>query len=80
MGTKSNPGAYDCYARAEDNEPMFVLLARDPGAPVLVRLWAELRAILTPDTDAHKLNEADYVANAMEQWAAGHPDHGPLAR
>jgi hypothetical protein len=30
MGTKSNPGPFDCYAKAEPDEPMFVLLARDP--------------------------------------------------
>lgn len=29
MGTKNNPGAFDCYANAEPDEPMFVLLARD---------------------------------------------------
>jgi hypothetical protein len=40
MGTKRNPGQYDCYAKAEPDEPMFVLLARDPTAPQLVRDWA----------------------------------------
>lgn len=43
MGTKNNPGEYDCYANAEPDEPMFILLARDPIAPVLVDLWATLR-------------------------------------
>jgi len=41
MGTKNNPGNYDCYENAEPDEPMFVLLARDPLAPFLVRLWVE---------------------------------------
>lgn len=43
MGTKNNPGKFDCYAAAEPDEPMFVLLGRDPHAAVLVTLWALLR-------------------------------------
>jgi hypothetical protein len=44
MGTKNEPGTFDCYDVAEDDEPMFVLLARDKSAPDLVRQWAEQRA------------------------------------
>ena len=33
MGTKNNPGQFDCYRNAEPDEPMFVLLARDERAP-----------------------------------------------
>jgi hypothetical protein len=40
MGTKNNPGTYDCYDKAEPDEPMFVLLARDPTASTFVRAWA----------------------------------------
>lgn len=43
MGTKNNPGKFDCYANADPDEPMFVLLARDPLASDLVLLWAERR-------------------------------------
>ena len=43
MGTKNNPGAFDCYANAEPDEPMFVLLGRDPLAPFLVSIWAKVR-------------------------------------
>ena len=43
MGTKNNPGAFDCHAAAEPDEPMFVLLGRDPMAGLLVRLWAKMR-------------------------------------
>jgi hypothetical protein len=43
MSTKNNPGKYDCYAKAAPDEPMFVLLARDPVAPFLVSLWAKVR-------------------------------------
>ncbi len=44
MGTKNNPGAYDCLAAAEPDEPMFILLARDPSAAWLVEAWLALRA------------------------------------
>lgn len=40
MGTKLNPGRYDCYASAAPNEPMFILLGRDDRAPALVQMWA----------------------------------------
>ena len=43
MGTKNNPGKFDCYANAEPNEPMFVLLARDRLAGHLVSLWSKVR-------------------------------------
>lgn len=29
MGTKNNPGEFDCYANAAPDEPMFILLGRD---------------------------------------------------
>lgn len=44
MATKNNPGDYDCYAHAEPDEPMFVLLARDPLAEYLTAVWVALRA------------------------------------
>ena len=43
MGCKNNPGKFDCYTNAEPDEPMFVLLGRDPVAPFLVSLWAKIR-------------------------------------
>ena len=43
MGTKNNPGEFDCYFNAEPDEPMFVLLARDPLAPFLVSIWSKIR-------------------------------------
>lgn len=66
MGTKLKPGKFDCYENAAPDEPMFVLLARDPMAPVLVRLWADLRehAVGNPS----KVNEARDCAIDMEVW------------
>lgn len=43
MGTKNNPGKFDCYEKAEPDEPMFTLLARDPQGADFVHLWAALR-------------------------------------
>lgn len=42
MGTKNNPGLYDCHAKAAGDEPVFTLLARDPLAPKLIEIWAAL--------------------------------------
>jgi len=69
MGTKNSPGAFDCYAAAESDEPMFVLLARDPLAASLVREWAALRAARTGATP--KVVEALKAADAMDDWRKG---------
>ena len=66
MGTKLRPGKFDCYANAEADEPMFVLLARDPLAPILVRLWADLREHAAGNPS--KVFEARTCAIDMEKW------------
>lgn len=43
MGSKNNPGKFDCYEAAHPDEPLFTLLARDPAAPGMLRIWAALR-------------------------------------
>jgi hypothetical protein len=37
MGTKNNPGNFDCYLNAASDEPMFIVLGRDPIGAGLVR-------------------------------------------
>jgi hypothetical protein len=66
MGTKNNPGAYDCYANAEPDEPMFVLLGRDKHAPLLVKIWADMRE--AAGEDAAKVAEARACAEAMAAY------------
>ncbi len=44
MGTKQNPGKYDCLEKAGEDEPVFVLVARDPSASFLVACWAAVRS------------------------------------
>ena len=70
MGTKQSPGEFDCYASAEPDEPMFVLLGRDKHAPTLVWLWATLRELdgENPATVA----EARLCAAEMLKWAHDH--------
>ena len=46
MGTKNNPGRFDCHAKADPDEPIFTLRANDPLAPHVVRLWAFLRGLV----------------------------------
>src|ERR1044072_2239185 len=56
LGTKNNPGKFDCYANADPDEPMFVLLGRDKHAPTLVWLWSTLREL--DNEDPAKVQEA----------------------
>lgn len=73
MGTKNNPGQYDCYDQADPDEPMFVLLARDPDAPELVREWARKRSAKHGPADP-KAQEAFACADAMGKWKWRNPD------
>jgi hypothetical protein len=73
MGSKQEPGAYDCYANALPDEPMFVLLARDPDFYRLVMKWARRRTRdidcgLRPATDWPMVSEAISCAAAGEKW------------
>lgn len=83
MGTKQNPGRFDCYDKAEPNEPLFVLLARDPLAADLVRQWADLATGSVARTPApmtleeiktiEKAAEALCCADAMDAWRRARP-------
>jgi hypothetical protein len=73
MGTKNNPGTFDCYEKAESDEPMFILLARDVTAPARVLDWARQReAAITrgdkPQSDMTMVEEARACAKAMYEW------------
>jgi len=69
MGSKNSPGQFDCYHAADPDEPMFILLARDWTAPILVKLWADLRE--QRGTNAQKIAEARACAEAMVRWFNG---------
>lgn len=73
MGTKNNPGEFDCYANALADEPMFVLLARDPNFYRFLYKWADDRAAdircgLRPESDWPMVYEARECAAAGEKW------------
>lgn len=70
MGTKNNPGAFDCYANADADEPMFVLLGRDKHAPTLVWLWATLREL--DGEEPATVREARECCAQMMEWAHDH--------
>lgn len=67
MGTKNNPGKFDCYENAMPDEPMFVILGRDKIGGSIVRMWAKNRL----DDDPHKIQESLDCADAMDAWAIG---------
>ncbi len=67
MSTKQNPGRFgDMYSAALPDEPIFVLMARDPSAPDAVRHWALNAHKAGHDPD--KIMEALAVAAAMDKW------------
>jgi hypothetical protein len=82
MGTRNNPGEFDCYANAGPDEPMFVLLGRDAQAPTLVRQWATARGMALLQQmrgradlggdEARQIQEAFACADAMEAWRRTH--------
>lgn len=73
MGTKNNPGRYDCYANAEPDEPIFVLRGSDTTASVVVHFWRLLKEEMkeqgASNISAEKLEEARACALAMAQCA-----------
>lgn len=69
MGTKNNPAPFDCYAAAHPDEPMFILLGRDPMAGLLVNIWARLRELA--GEEPAKVAEALACARTMDVWAVG---------
>jgi hypothetical protein len=79
VGTKNQPGAFNCYANAEPDEPMFVLLARDETASYLVEQWAHHRSMKIdkgekPESDRAMVREALACAKAMQAWHKANRD------
>jgi len=74
MGTKAEPSLFDAYDKAEPNEPIFVLLGRDPQAPDIVLDWAfrrerSIRRGDHPMSDMAKVQEARALAGEMRTVA-----------
>lgn len=86
MGTRNNPSKFDCIAKAEDDEPLFTLLGRDPQGASLVQMWIMLRnkdaqgarrllekMIVVADQQPYKPSNADKVIEAI--GCAEHMQH-----
>lgn len=73
MGTKENPGKFDYYKIALPDEPMFILLARDPDFQRLVHKWAKRRMKdvqcgQRPQADVAMVAEAEECAWNGQKW------------
>lgn len=70
MGTKRNPGKFDCHAAANFDEPLFTLAGRDPLAGALIRMWHYVRSrnpsVFNDAPD--KLAEALRSADEADKW------------
>lgn len=59
-----------CFNKAEWNEPIFVLLGRDPAAAATIRFWCEERQRLGIDwPDSEKQIEAQLAATQLQLFA-----------
>lgn len=70
----NNPNS--CLNKADADEPLFILRAKDPIAPLVVRAWAMLSQQLRAHS-GQKCYEAVIVAEDMEEWRTrmhGTPD------
>lgn len=71
MSTKTNPGAFRCYEAALPDEPMFVILGRDPAAPATLEFWAaeRIRRDKCHDKDDKERIKAAYdEAQDFQTW------------
>jgi crotonobetainyl-CoA:carnitine CoA-transferase CaiB-like acyl-CoA transferase len=67
-------GPPSCLSRSADDEPVFVLVARDKFAANLVRRWADTVELAShPDsTSRQKVAEARQLAKRMDAWREAH--------
>lgn len=71
MGTKNDPGKFDCYANAAPDEPMFILLGRDPVASFCVSLWMILRKDIGANAeDDQQMKDAAGCVSDMVDYSA----------
>jgi len=73
MGTKNQPGKFDCYSKLEPDEPHFVIMGRDPSAALVIGIWAMLRE--AEGKDAEKVEEARECADACLKYALDKGKH-----
>lgn len=69
MSTKHDSS---CLKNSADDEPLFVLCARDPDASNAVRDWAARAGARGVSTE--KVVGARLVAEDMDRWREDHPE------
>lgn len=65
-----------CLGRSQNDEPVFVLVARDRHASSVVRRWAEMTAHF--DGASAKTDEALKIADQMDEWRKGREIPAPV--
>jgi hypothetical protein len=60
-----------CLGRAADDEPLFVLRAKDPAAATIVRMWVQLATSFGMH-EPEKLRDASELADRMVAWRNAH--------
>lgn len=70
MGLKKQELIDGCFAKAGEDEPLFVLRATDTLAPGVIREWARQYALKKGNLGIHepKYKSALALADAMEAW------------
>jgi hypothetical protein len=61
-----------CLGRSQDDEPVFILVARDRAAAATVRDWVHRAITLGTPADSPKITEALAIAAQMETWRQNH--------
>lgn len=67
---EANAKGEGCLGRSQDDEPVFILVARDRLAAGCVRYWAA-RAF-AQGVNAAKVDEANALADQMDAWREAH--------
>ena len=69
--TKTTPSIFRCYEAALPDEPMFVILGRDPAGPATIDFWANQRIKMgkvSTDDDRERIRAAVDEAKDFQQW------------
>lgn len=83
VSTKGEPGPFDGFQKAEDGEPIFTLIGRDPDAPACVQLWVDRRRERASKLDAAdpkraaellQISAAERIGWAMDEYRNAWPE------
>jgi hypothetical protein len=78
MANKMHPGMFRCYEAALPDEPMFVILGRDPAGPATLEFWANERhrqGKTTDPDDNSRIGGSLREADEMRDWRKRMIDH-----